>query len=68
MPPDIDAIAREMQDLLPTDGTPVSNRIIRLMLSRQLGTIVGQQAYFEARDRLFNQGVICTSAMGARRG
>lgn len=38
--------------LLPTDGTPVLNRVMRAMLARDCEAAIGQEAYFAARDRL----------------
>ncbi len=49
--------------LLPADGTPVLNRIMRVMLTREMRALVSQDAYFAARDRLFEAGSI-----GRRRG
>lgn len=44
--------------LLPQDGTPVLNRVMRVMLCRELERAVGPELYFEARDRLFHAGKI----------
>jgi len=41
--------------LLPADGTPVLNRIMRLMLSRDLKRAVDQDEFFTARDQLVKQ-------------
>jgi len=41
--------------LLPVDGTPVLNRIMRVMLSRDLKRAVDQDLYFAARDQLLTQ-------------
>lgn len=49
--------------LLPTDGTPVLNRVMRVMLTREMQSLVGQDDYFAARDRLFE-----ASRIGRRRG
>jgi len=49
--------------LLPPDGTPVLNRVMRVMLTREMRTLVDQDMYFAARDRLFEAGSI-----GRRRG
>lgn len=38
--------------LLPTDSTPVLNRVMRVMLTRERQEPVGPDAYFAARDRL----------------
>lgn len=44
--------------LLPEDGTPVLNRVMRVMLARALEEAVDQDRYFEARDLLLSQGRI----------
>lgn len=38
--------------LLPTDGTPVLNRVMRAMLGRACERAIAADAYFSARDRL----------------
>lgn len=53
-----DLIAKTIFDQLPDDGTPVSNRIMRILLSRQLGAVVTTNAYFKARDQLAENGQI----------
>src|SRR5688572_12014253 len=47
-----------MLALLPADGTPVLNRVMRVMLSRELETPIDQDLYFEARDLLLTEGGI----------
>jgi hypothetical protein len=59
----IEDIAKQMLVLLPEDGTPVLNRVMRVMLARRLATAVDQDRYFRARDLLLNQGRI-----GVQRG
>lgn len=49
--------------LLPGDGTPVLNRVMRVMLSREMQALVSQDDYFATLDRLFAGGRI-----GRRRG
>lgn len=49
--------------LLPADGTPVLNRVMRVMLTRETQLMVSQDDYFAARDRLLDAGRI-----GRRRG
>jgi hypothetical protein len=44
--------------LLPPDGTPVLNRVLRVMLSRELGQTVSDEQYEKARDQLFLAGQI----------
>ncbi len=60
---DIDDLAGAMLALLPEDGTPVLNRVMRVMLSRALADAVDQDRYFAARDRLLAEGRI-----GVQRG
>lgn len=52
-----------MLALLPVDGTPVLNRVMRVMLARALEQSVDQDRYFKARDLLLKQGRI-----GVQRG
>jgi hypothetical protein len=54
--PTLDDVAQHILALLPSDGTPVLNRVMRVMLSRELETPISQELYFEARDRLFDEG------------
>jgi hypothetical protein len=56
MPVSIDDIAKQMLVLLPQDGTPVLNRVMRVMLARRLEATIDQDRYFEARDLLLRQG------------
>ncbi len=44
--------------LLPEDGTPVLNRVMRVMLARRLERPIGEEAYFAARDGLLEAGRI----------
>jgi len=52
MPPSVGAVAERMERLLPQDGTPVLNRVLQVMLSRELESPVSQDLYFQASDRL----------------
>lgn len=52
------AVADRLKTLLPLDGTPVLNRVLRIMLSRDFGQPVSDSLYEEARDRLFTAGLI----------
>jgi len=61
--PEPGGLADRILALLPTDGTPVLNRVMRVMLTREMQTLVSQDTYFAARDRLFEAGSI-----GRRRG
>lgn len=40
--------------LLPADGTPVLNRVLRVMLGRRLECAVDEDSYFAARDALLD--------------
>ena len=44
--------------LLPEDGTPVLNRVMRVMLARKLERVVDEDAFFAARDKLLASGRI----------
>ena len=48
-------IARHLLALLPADGTPVLNRIMRIMLSREMKRSIEQEELFSARELLFEQ-------------
>jgi len=63
MPVSIEDIAKQMLALLPDDGTPVLNRVMQVMLARELRAKVDQDRYFEARDILLSQNRI-----GVQRG
>ncbi len=52
MSPSVGAVAERMERLLPQDGTPVLNRVLQVMLSRELESPVSQDLYFQASDRL----------------
>jgi hypothetical protein len=51
-------LAQKMLGLLPSDGTPVLNRIMRVMLSRQLQQEIDSDLFFQARDLLLESGQI----------
>ncbi len=44
--------------MLPEDGTPVLNRVMRVMLARKLERTVDDDAFFKARDTLLSEGVV----------
>lgn len=44
--------------LLPEDGTPVLNRVIRLMAARKLERPLDEAGYFAARDALLAEGKV----------
>ncbi|MFD0933680.1 hypothetical protein ACFQ12_00565 [Methylobacterium trifolii] len=50
--PDQGSLDARILALLPTDGTPVLNRVMRAMLARACERPVSSEAYFSARDRL----------------
>ncbi len=52
MPPSVGAVAERMERLLPQDGTPVLNRVLQVMLSRELESPVSPDLYFKASDQL----------------
>lgn len=58
MPGTAEQIARHLLGLLPDDGTPVLNRVMRIMLARKLQHGIDQDSYFAARDILLKQGRI----------
>ena len=53
VPPERPSLDDEILKLLPEDGTPVLNRVMRGMLARRLERPVDDVAFFTARDRLF---------------
>jgi len=48
----------EILSLLPADGTPVLNRVMRVLLSRELEVRIDSDLYFAACDLLVQQGKI----------
>lgn len=48
-------VAERILTLLPGDGTPVLNRVMRLMLSREFQRPVGPDLYFAARNVLLDR-------------
>jgi len=51
-------IAERIKTLLPADGTPVLNRVLRVMLSRDFGQSIDDDLYERARDQLSGAGQI----------
>ncbi|WP_415914771.1 hypothetical protein [Rhodopseudomonas palustris] len=51
-------MTERLKALLPPDGTPVLNRVLRLMLSRDFGQSISDALYEQARDSLFASGQI----------
>ncbi len=53
-----DTIGDALLQLLPADGTPVLNRVMRIMIARQIGRPIEADDYVDVRDRLQKQGRI----------
>lgn len=51
-------LAVQILELLPEDGSPVLNRILRTMLSRANQTTIGVDTYFSAVNQLSSEGCI----------
>lgn len=51
-------VAERMLELLPQDGTPVLNRVMRVMLSREMEKAIEPELYFRARDLLLERGKV----------
>ena len=45
----VEDIAKQMLVLLPEDGTPVLNRVMRVMLARALSAAIAEDRYVAAR-------------------
>lgn len=56
--PSVRSVTERLKALLPPDGTPVLNRVLRLMLSRDFGQSISDDLYERARDSLFASGQI----------
>lgn len=54
----VDDIAKQMLALLPDDGTPVLNRVMRVMLSQALAETIDEDRYYEARSFLRSASMI----------
>lgn len=52
------SVADRLKTLLPPDGTPVLNRVLRIMLARDIGQSVSDALYEQAREKLFAAGEI----------
>jgi hypothetical protein len=52
----VEDIAKQMLVLLPEDGTPVLNRVMRVMLARALSTAIAEDRYVAARQKLVDRG------------
>jgi hypothetical protein len=56
--PNAERLAIHILALLPPDGTPVLNRVMRVLLSRELEVRIDPDLYFEACDLLVQKGRI----------
>lgn len=56
--PSVRLVTERLKSLLPPDGTPVLNRVLRLMLSRDFGQSISDELYEKARDSLSASGQI----------
>src|ERR1700744_1636409 len=52
------AVAERLRELLPPDGTPVLNRVLRIMISRDFAQPISDDLYERARDQLSAAGQI----------
>lgn len=52
------ALADRLTALLPPDGTPVLNRVLRIILPRDTGSTIRDELYEKARNKLFDEGQI----------
>ena len=55
---DVDKLKTAIVTLLPQDGTPVLNRVMRLTLARRLERPIDEESYFAARDALLADGAV----------
>lgn len=58
MPVSIEDIAKQILVLLPEDGTPVLNRVMRVMLARALSCDIPEDRYGAARAKLIERGQV----------
>ena len=56
--PKVTSLENEILGLLPEDGTPVLNRVMRVMLARELERPVDEDTFFAARDALMTKGAV----------
>lgn len=61
--PTVEAVSAKLLELLPPDGSPVLNRVMRTMLQRSLSKPVSRELYSEVLDSLEN-----TNRIGRSRG
>lgn len=55
---DAKALQDEIVALLPADGTPVLNRVMRVLLARKLEQTIDEDTFFAARDALLAEGMV----------
>jgi hypothetical protein len=58
VPASVDDITKQILVLLPEDGAPVLNRVMRVMLARALSADIDGERYREARQKLAERGQI----------
>jgi hypothetical protein len=51
-------VAERILELLPEDGTPVLNRVMRVMIAREMAKPLSPELYFKICDDLVRQGQI----------
>ena len=49
---DVETLTEALLRLLPEDGTPVLNRVMRVMLARKLERAIDQDGYFAGREHV----------------
>ena len=54
----VEDIAKQMLVLMPEDGTPVLNRVMRVTLARALSTGIDEDRYLAARGEPVDRGQI----------
>jgi hypothetical protein len=63
----VEDIVKQMLVLLPEDGTPVLNRVMRVMLARALSADIDGDRYHKARQQLIDHGRVgVRSGQGGR--
>ena len=55
---DVEKLETALLGLLPEDGTPVLNRVMRVMLARKLEQPIDEDMFFLVRDALLAKGVV----------
>ena len=57
-PATVPRISAQLLELLPEDGSPVLNRVLRTMIARSLEAPISQELYFKAVDKIASEGLI----------